>query len=162
MSTREPTVQSLQTSRWDRLRKSASQIEIVVENGLLVLMVLVVFVQGALRYLFNASLDWAEELARIAFVWLVFLGAMTALGHQAHLGVDVLVRVLPPDLARWADRVVRLCLMVTLTLFVYYGTAMAVDGYIIRTPVLAFPWTYIYATVPVSALGMLLQLLRKH
>lgn len=161
MGNGDPCARSSSPSRWDQVRRAGCKIEMAVENGLLILMVLVVFVQVGLRYLLNASLDWAEELARMAFVWLVFLGAMTALRRQVHLGVDLLVRVLPASVTCWIERVVRLCLVVTLALFVYYGTTLAVDGYIIRTPVLTIPWTYIYAAVPLSALGMLLQLVRR-
>ena len=37
-------------------------------------MVLVVSVQVLLRYGFNASLDWADDVGRLLFVWSIFLG----------------------------------------------------------------------------------------
>ena len=36
-------------------------------------MVAVVSAQVALRYGFNRSIDWADEVSRLAFVWSIFL-----------------------------------------------------------------------------------------
>ncbi|WGI26464.1 TRAP transporter small permease [Halomonas alkaliantarctica] len=47
------------------------------------------------RALFNYSLPWADELARMLFVWLVFIGAAAAFSRYEHIAVDALVRRLP-------------------------------------------------------------------
>ncbi|MBT2773199.1 TRAP transporter small permease [Halomonas sp. ISL-60] len=51
------------------------------------------------RALFNYSLPWADELARMLFIWLVFIGAAAAFTRYEHIAVDALVRRLP---LRWA------------------------------------------------------------
>jgi len=55
-----------------------------------------VFGNVALRYIFNSGITMSEELSRWLLVWLTFLGAIVALRQHAHLGVDTLVRMLPP------------------------------------------------------------------
>ncbi|WP_017729000.1 TRAP transporter small permease [Halalkalibacterium ligniniphilum] len=73
-------------------------------NGLLTIaitlifttMVTLVFMNVALRYGFNSGITWSEEMARYLFVWIVFLGAIAAFKDRSHLGVDVLLGVLPP------------------------------------------------------------------
>lgn len=57
-------------------------------------MVVLVFTNVALRYLFNSGIPTSEELSRWLLVWLTFLGAIVALRQHAHLGVDTLVRAL--------------------------------------------------------------------
>lgn len=47
------------------------------------------------RSLFNHSLPWADELARMLFIWLVFIGAAAAFSRYEHIAVDALVRRLP-------------------------------------------------------------------
>jgi TRAP-type transport system small permease protein len=59
-------------------------------------MVVLVFTNVVLRYLFNSGIATSEELSRWLLVWLTFLGAIVALRQHAHLGVDTLVRLLPP------------------------------------------------------------------
>lgn len=59
-------------------------------------MVVLVFSNVVLRYIFNSGIAVSEELSRWLLVWLTFLGAIVALRQHAHLGVDTLVRALPP------------------------------------------------------------------
>jgi TRAP-type C4-dicarboxylate transport system permease small subunit len=59
-------------------------------------MVVLVFSNVVLRYAFNSGIATSEELSRWLLVWLTFLGAVVALRQHAHLGVDTLVRALPP------------------------------------------------------------------
>ena len=61
----------------------------------LAVMVVLVFGNVVLRYAFNSGIATSEELSRWLLVWLTFLGAIVALRQHAHLGVDMLVRVLP-------------------------------------------------------------------
>ena len=62
----------------------------------LAVMVVLVFGNVVLRYVFNSGIATSEELSRWLMVWLTFLGAIVALRQHAHLGVDTLVRALPP------------------------------------------------------------------
>jgi TRAP-type transport system small permease protein len=61
----------------------------------LAVMVVLVFGNVVLRYVFNSGLTMSEELSRWLMVWLTFLGAIVALREHSHLGVDTLVRLLP-------------------------------------------------------------------
>jgi TRAP-type C4-dicarboxylate transport system permease small subunit len=61
----------------------------------LLLMVMLVFGNVVLRYAFNLGITTSEEVSRMLFVWLTFLGAIVALREHGHLGVDILVRRLP-------------------------------------------------------------------
>lgn len=62
----------------------------------LLLMTCLVFANVIARYGFDSGIPVSEEVSRYCLVWLVFLGAITALRDHAHLGVDTLVRRLPP------------------------------------------------------------------
>ncbi len=66
----------------------------VVLAVLLLGMVLMVFGNVVLRYVFNSGIVVSEELSRIFFVWLTFIGAILAVRDRAHLGMDTLVRKL--------------------------------------------------------------------
>ncbi len=51
--------------------------------------------------LLKLDLSWAQELATYMFVWMAKFGAAYGVRHGTHVGVDVLVRKLPPDKAKW-------------------------------------------------------------
>lgn len=58
-------------------------------------MVTVVSSQVALRYGFNLSLDWADEIGRLAFVWAIFLAIPLGVRDGAHIGIDLMVDKMP-------------------------------------------------------------------
>lgn len=54
-------------------------------------MIATVTVQVALRYLFNTSLDWSDEVSRLLFVWSMFLAIPLGIREGAHVGIELLV-----------------------------------------------------------------------
>ncbi len=65
----------------------------------LILMTLVVFMQVVLRYVFDAGIPWAEELARYLMVWAGFLGGSLATRDGRHISIDIIPRLLPEESA---------------------------------------------------------------
>lgn len=61
----------------------------------LAVMLVMVFGNVVLRLFFNTGIDLSEEIPRFAFVWLTFLGAIVGMRRRAHLGVDIVVQLLP-------------------------------------------------------------------
>ena len=76
------------------LRLYTKALEAVMAAGL-ALMVVLVFGNVVLRYLFDSGITVSEELSRWIFMWVTFLGAIVALREHAHLGTDALVSRLP-------------------------------------------------------------------
>ncbi|MGH6637964.1 MAG: TRAP transporter small permease [Polaromonas sp.] len=58
-------------------------------------MVGVVSAQVALRYGFNRSIDWADEVGRLAFVWSIFLAIPLGVRQGSHIGINIMVDKLP-------------------------------------------------------------------
>jgi TRAP-type transport system small permease protein len=58
-------------------------------------MVIMVFGNVLMRYLFNSGILISEEMSRYCFIWLTYLGAMIAMREGGHLGVDTLIKHLP-------------------------------------------------------------------
>jgi TRAP-type C4-dicarboxylate transport system permease small subunit len=58
-------------------------------------MVGLVILNVLLRFLFNYSITWAEEVSTICFVWSVFVGASAVYKHKMDIGIDVLVLRVP-------------------------------------------------------------------
>ncbi|PSU36180.1 TRAP transporter small permease [Photobacterium lutimaris] len=57
--------------------------------------VLVVIVNVVLRYGFGFVVPWSEELSVVCFIWAVYLGISSCYKHKLHMGVDVVVAMLP-------------------------------------------------------------------
>lgn len=68
----------------------------MVSAGMMAVMVTVIFLQVVFRSVIKSAIPWSEELARYLMVWITFLGAATAVKRKGHIGVEALVRFLPP------------------------------------------------------------------
>lgn len=47
------------------------------------------------RYVLDAPLAWTEQVSRIVFVWVTFLGAAVLYRERAHVAIDMFVLALP-------------------------------------------------------------------
>ena len=69
----------------------------ILENTVsvcMIIMVLLVFLNAFLRYVFNDSITQSEELSRYCFIWASFLGAIMALRDNQHVGVSIITNLL--------------------------------------------------------------------
>ncbi len=122
----------------------------------LTLIVLLIFSNVVGRYLLGTSFAGAEELSRLLFVWLVFLGAILALRRSAHLGVELVQARLP----RWARKgcavVTHLLTLYALWLFLAGSWTQTQIGLHIYSTVLHFPNALVASAGLVCAASMML------
>lgn len=69
--------------------------EISVCIVLMSVMTLVIFVQVIMRYVFDSSLSWSEELARYLFIWLIYLGISYGSKIMKHIKIDAGLKIFP-------------------------------------------------------------------
>ena len=56
---------------------------------LFITLILCIFFQVLLRYVFNAPLIWTEPLARISFVWMCLIGASLVVRNFEDISIDI-------------------------------------------------------------------------
>jgi len=59
------------------------------------LMTLITFGNVVARYLFNSNILWALEATVFLFAWLVLMGCSYGVKKQFHIGVDVVINIVP-------------------------------------------------------------------
>lgn len=67
---------------------------------LLAAMTLLVFVEVVLRFGFGQGIMWAQEVTLHLSAWLVLFGVSYGIKVGSHIGVDALVKILPPTIRR--------------------------------------------------------------
>ena len=118
------------------------------------LMVVMVFSNVVLRYVFNSGITASEELARFCFIWLIFVGSVLAMKERAHLGVDTLISRLPR-----AGKVVFVLISNVLMLWVCYlfftgSLTQTIVGWGTLKPATGIPMAFHYATGLVMSVGI--------
>jgi TRAP-type C4-dicarboxylate transport system permease small subunit len=124
----------------------------------LVTIVFVSLVNVFMRYVLTASIAWADEVARLLFIVVSFLGAGLAVAFRAHLVVDTLVAQSDPRsfLGRaWRGLIVLTSVTFFLALIVG-GADQAARNFGQASPALRIPLGYVYLAVPVGAGIMLI------
>ncbi|BDR14144.1 TRAP transporter small permease [Vibrio sp. STUT-A11] len=58
-------------------------------------MTMLTFVNVVMRYLFNDNILWALEVTVFLFAWMVLVGASYGVKKHFHIGVDVVINLLP-------------------------------------------------------------------
>jgi len=126
---------------------------------LLAVIVLIVFSNVLSRYLFNASLAWSDEISRMMFIWLVFLGAIIAYVNNEHLGLDIFIKFFPKKTTQVFILVADIVVFISLTVVLKGGIDMTVDSFESGWISSAVPiqYGYIYLVVPISAALMLIE-----
>lgn len=117
-------------------------------------MALLVFGNVVLRYGFDSGIAVSEELSRLLFVWLIFLGAILASRQHAHIGFDTLVKSLS---AKWKKAAIALTgalMLAACAIFVIGGwqqTNINLDN---SYPVLGISYAWLHGSAMVFGVGM--------
>jgi TRAP-type C4-dicarboxylate transport system permease small subunit len=117
--------------------------------AILLALVVVLSLQVASRQFAFIYVPWTEEVSRLLFGWLAFLGTALAFQRNAHIAISVLVDRAPPRLRVAAAVFVRALVMTFAGIMVVYGIRLCLSTHLITT-VLQLPMWLIYAAIPVS------------
>jgi TRAP-type C4-dicarboxylate transport system permease small subunit len=123
----------------------------LVEAILLVMMVVLcadVFLGVFSRYVLGRTFTWYDEIARLLFVWIVFLGAAVGVKRTAHFRLHLLVDRMPPGLRRAAGVVGVLAVMAFGAILIQQGWKLVELGQFQQTAVMGLSKQYVYASVP--------------
>jgi len=77
-----------------------TNLDAIITGVTLSICVVLVNANVIMRYFFNTPIHWAEEVVTSLFVWTVFIGSAYAYRKHSHLGVDILVNILPDKVRR--------------------------------------------------------------
>ena len=140
------------------VNRRAVAAEKLTAGGLVFAVFVVVLSQVVMRYVFARPNPWTEELSRFGFIWVSMLGAALAVELRTHFVFDQLVGMFRPKL----QAVVRICSTAFVALMAVALIVLGVELFVLassqRSPALNLPVSWIYASVPVAGLLMLLHI----
>lgn len=123
-------------------------------------MTLLVIAQVVLRYVFNDPLDWSEEMARIVFIYLAFIGIGAAYGRRRHMSIDALVILLPPSMKRAVEfAVVGIASAFLVAVIMLTARSMVeLQRMDVTTPALDYPMAFVYLVIPLGLSALIAQM----
>lgn len=103
-------------------------------------MTTLVALQVFYRYALASSIDSADELARLFFVWAIFLAIPHGVRYGIHVGIDLFVNMLPPAAREAIFRIVAAASALLMVLVFGFGIATTIEK-----------WPQLMPTLPISA-----------
>ncbi|WP_066498673.1 TRAP transporter small permease [Abyssisolibacter fermentans] len=142
--------------------KALKKINDLIENVftligicLLAILVVVVFTQVVVRNWFEIPLLWSTEVSMITFIWSIFLGSAVALRKRKHY----IVEIFPPKYKKinaFLDVFADVACYGLIYIMIKNGIPFTKMGFSRMTTALVIPQAYIYVSIPISGVAMLL------
>lgn len=85
----------MQQSFFSKVGEITDKVEETLIAFFLGAMTLLTFVNVIMRYMFNDNILWALELTVFMFAWMVLVGASYGVKKHFHIGVDVVINLVP-------------------------------------------------------------------
>lgn len=136
--------------------------EEIVLVGMLSIMVILVFLQVVMRYVFESSLTWSEEVSRFFFLWIIWLGAAYATKENTHISIDFITSRLPKNVK---EKVVILKYVIWMAFAIFLAYISWKLTFLIfergqLSAALRIPMGFGYASIPCGITLMIIRLLQ--
>ncbi|MCI6820812.1 MAG: TRAP transporter small permease [Clostridiales bacterium] len=129
---------------------------------LLLVMVVLIFVQVVMRYCFNSSLSWSEELARILFIWVSWIGISLGQKKGEHIKITMVTDKLKGNAKKAILVLSDICTLAILGILCVKGTevVMHIMGLGAAMPATGCPKWIVYSAVPLSCMLMAIRVIK--
>ncbi|MDR6940029.1 TRAP transporter small permease [Arcanobacterium hippocoleae] len=109
------------------------------------------------RLILNSPVTWSEELAKILFVWLSFLGLAYVYGERGHMAVEFLARKFSAKLERalalWTHLI---AFVLAIVVFIWGGLNAAINAWSQNLTALPVTIGSAYLVIPISGVAIAL------
>ena len=136
---------------YEKFCRFEEKLALVLLAGLAVL----VFISALMRT-FKHPLNWAQDVALVAFAWLIFIGGDVAVRGSGMIGVDMVVSKLPKSVQKWLDVFYKCLIIAFLCVLVFYGIRMVRQGWSRQIAALGISYGWVTLAVPVGSFLMII------
>ncbi len=123
----------------------------LVGGGVLAAMALAVFVQVVTRFLARTPMDGLDEIPRYLFVWLVMMGAASAMHRGEHTCLEYFRERLSPRGRALASALTDACGILLFLSLIRSSVTLVPNAQLQSSAGLGLPLGYVFAAVPVGA-----------
>lgn len=138
------------------IKKFLDNLLLVVSLTMLASMTLIILYQVFSRQLLSHTPAWSEELSRVLFIWVAFLGIAYGFKEKLHIGVGLIAEMLPEKVQTAFDIFAKVMIIALGGLMIYYGGYFTMLMMNSTLPGLGLPSSIQYAVIPVTGFYVVL------
>lgn len=128
-----------------------------VTAAMLAVMTLVILVQVVCRF-FGTGFDWSEEVARYLLICIVLLGTGIGVYRGGNIGIEAVVKALPPLPQRIVTIVMNLCCLLLFGEMVRYGWRVVKIATRQTSPSMQLPMSIPYGVIFIATIIIFMHL----
>ena len=134
-----------QREPWRSMLHGIGVLERTIGSALIVVILVLVLIQVAQRYLPGNGWPWTGEVARLALVWCTFVLSGYLMAHDRHISIQVVDLILPPRGLAVVQLLGHVVVGLTCLAMAYACYQLIVDDIGQVTPAAEIPLAWIYA-----------------
>lgn len=127
---------------------------------ILAVMTAAVFFQVLMRFAGISALDGIDEVPRYLFVWLVMIGAASAMYRNEHTVLDYFVNLLPQRGRALVSAFVSIVGIIFFAYLIKLSWVLVPNAQYQTSPGLELPLGYVFAAIPIGAALIIIPMLR--
>lgn len=108
-----------------------------------------------MRYVLGDPLQWVEEVLITLFIWMIMLGAASAMRVRGHVSIDAITSMFSPTIQRGIQVFNDILSIVILGTLGWLGLELALEAGEKITPIIGISYTYIDLAVPAGCFLMI-------
>lgn len=132
------------------MKKILINLEEIITGIFLLITVFSVIINVFFRSIGLGTISTSEEIATLSFVWSVYLGAVACYKRKMHIGVDMLVQMLPEKQQYFFSLLIDIFLIIINGVILYLSYIFITNSYDKPTPVLGISSNWINVALLIS------------
>lgn len=148
------------------LDKAILKVEYLLVFFSTTMLIISVTLQVFTRYILSKPLRWTTEMCCFMLIYMVFIGSAIALRNGEHVAVDLSQIKMAKALRTGLNIAATISVYLFIAIMIFYGTKLSIANINSLSEAMKIPYGYIYMSVPISGVMMLIGytacLLRKH
>lgn len=132
-----------------------NKILLITALSMLGAMVVIIIVQVFSRQLFNYTPSWSEEVSKLLFVWVSFLGIAYGFRERLHIALGIVIDRLSDKIQTVFDVFSKILIVGLSLAMIYYGLRFTILMGNSTMPGTGLSSSVLYAAIPVSGFFLL-------
>ncbi|UOQ48687.1 TRAP transporter small permease [Gracilibacillus caseinilyticus] len=135
-----------------RIKQVMDHLLLGLSVSLIGIIVLTILLQIFTRTFLNFTPAWSEELARLLFVWISFLGIAYGFKEKLHIAVGLLVKKFNDRIKSLIEYMTKALIIIFGLVLIYFGTEFMLLMNYSTMAGLGISSSFLYAAVPVAGI----------
>ena len=124
--------------------RKADKIVGTIVDWLAIILLTFIFILGIAqvfwRWVLNNPIVWSEEMIRLTYVWVCYLGWVIAERSDSHIRITAISSRLPVSVQKWLQAFCHVLCIIMCALMVRYGIDLIKEG--MKRTAISFPMNY--------------------